>query len=359
MIVQQYKFRNLIVLLGASWLVVLAIGCGGSDSQVADERPLPDGWSRVQVREGFVSRDSEDGFVIDLPPGWSAGESWPGSKGPSGWIAGSVEDDRRPVPLLEFFMNRGKRRDLEELLTDESVIVTQPVVEGVEAILYLAKENDYYDGPQMGIYFDRIPGAPRGEDASSLVIWGQSRGFVDAELAEQVLTSIRYRKFNDFPELPEHVLSPSNEWKRVPVRTDYPTFTVQLPPGWVSNNLQGADSLVGELVGDGVRLVYDFGVYGGRPYDANWANRDGGWGAHRIWEEEFNDIDFSFVRPLGVSTDLISMTGVFAKLNELADAEQKQVTMYSRVDGTDEDFIELTTDQQEIALAIFRTIEFE
>ena len=34
-------------------------------------------------------------------------------------------------------------------------------------------------------------------------------------------------------------------------------FSLQLPPGWQLKELQGIDSYVGEIIGDGVRLTYD------------------------------------------------------------------------------------------------------
>ena len=38
-------------------------------------------------------------------------------------------------------------------------------------------------------------------------------------------------------------------------------FSLALPPGWTLRELQGVDSYVGEVVGDGVRLRWDFGRY--------------------------------------------------------------------------------------------------
>ena len=35
-----------------------------------------------------------------------------------------------------------------------------------------------------------------------------------------------------------------------------------LPPGWTLKDLQGIDSCVGEITGDGVRLTFDYGRYG-------------------------------------------------------------------------------------------------
>ena len=43
---------------------------------------------------------------------------------------------------------------------------------------------------------------------------------------------------------------------------DQPGFSLMLPPGWALNELQGIDSYVGEITGDGVRLMFDYGRYG-------------------------------------------------------------------------------------------------
>jgi hypothetical protein len=38
-------------------------------------------------------------------------------------------------------------------------------------------------------------------------------------------------------------------------------FSISAPPGWHLNQLQGVDSYVGEFVGDGLTLKFDFGAY--------------------------------------------------------------------------------------------------
>lgn len=42
---------------------------------------------------------------------------------------------------------------------------------------------------------------------------------------------------------------------------DAGTFTIWVPLGWEGRRLQGIDSYVGEFVGDGVKLEFDFGAY--------------------------------------------------------------------------------------------------
>ena len=63
------------------------------------------------------------------------------------------------------------------------------------------------------------------------------------------------------PELQGGALSaidaePSSDWRflEVPAWEGVPGFSLRLPPGWKLNELQGIDSYVGEVVGDGVRL---------------------------------------------------------------------------------------------------------
>ncbi len=56
---------------------------------------------------------------------------------------------------------------------------------------------------------------------------------------------------------------PSSDWREVEV-LGWPSqagFSLRLPPGWELNELQGVDSYVGELVGDGVWLTFDYGEF--------------------------------------------------------------------------------------------------
>jgi hypothetical protein len=52
------------------------------------------------------------------------------------------------------------------------------------------------------------------------------------------------------------VTAPTN-WYKV----DAGPFSILAPPGWGFHQLEGVDSYVGELVGDGVALTFDFGRY--------------------------------------------------------------------------------------------------
>ena len=57
---------------------------------------------------------------------------------------------------------------------------------------------------------------------------------------------------------------PQRDWRIVEVsgRSSQPGFSLRLPFGWELHELQGADSHVGEVIGDdGIRLTFDYGRY--------------------------------------------------------------------------------------------------
>ena len=58
-------------------------------------------------------------------------------------------------------------------------------------------------------------------------------------------------------------LRSSPDWRivEVPAWPSQPGFSLRLPPGWELIELQGIDSYVGEVTGDGVRLTFDYGGF--------------------------------------------------------------------------------------------------
>jgi hypothetical protein len=48
-----------------------------------------------------------------------------------------------------------------------------------------------------------------------------------------------------------------DNWRKV----DAGPFSILAPPGWQFHQLEGVDSYVGEFVGDGIALRFDFGGY--------------------------------------------------------------------------------------------------
>jgi hypothetical protein len=69
---------------------------------------------------------------------------------------------------------------------------------------------------------------------------------------------------------------------------------------------------------------------------------------HRILEEEIGNNRFTLSRPLSESPEPNGITGVFA-ISNLDDGQRTRVSMFGK---------RLTFEQQEIALAMFRSIEF-
>ena len=61
-----------------------------------------------------------------------------------------------------------------------------------------------------------------------------------------------------FPEV-----QPASDWIRVnvPGWDGQTGFSLMLPPGWQLKEIDGIDSYVGEVVGDGVRLKFDYGMH--------------------------------------------------------------------------------------------------
>lgn len=321
---------------------------------------LPEGWRRVQVREGFVGRGFENplaGFTIDLPPGWRAGESWPSSNGPSGWIAGVPPEGEGNLPVLRFWMGSGPRYSADELEKNPRYDVRRLVIDGIPVLLHLARPDAIDQGPQVGIYYERIPGGPIGEKAPSLRMEGDSRGFTDQVLLGRVLTSARYAEIAELPGLPEAAIEPGADWQRVPARSDRPSFTIMLPPGWQTTAFRGIDSLVGRISGDGMTLTYDFGGFAGVPYGDGSEVRERGEGPpHLMWEEKIGDLLFWFVRPVSPQPDDHAVTGLFVDL----EGNPPRTTISSidtprlSVAATG-----LSGPQQETVLAILRTIELE
>ena len=113
-------------------------------------------------------------------------------------------------------------------------------------------------------------------------------------------------------------------------------FSLQLPPRWKLNELQGIDSYVGEVVGGGTRLTFDYGSY-------SWSLNPGDDVAHlhTVTYETIGGVEAKLIAPTG---DSGGYTGVyFAKLGGFG--------LSLNLVGED-----LTPAQQRTALTIFRSI---
>jgi hypothetical protein len=333
--------RPTLIALSAILTLLLA-ACSGS-SPTGVHEPLPEGWTRVQVREGYVGRDFSNplaGFEIDLPPGWRAGEGWPGQDGPGGWIAAVAPPAPENVPILRFTMGHEPSHFPE---SENSVIK----VAGALATIHLAPTEDGL-GPNVGIYYEHIPGGPEGMDTPSLDIAGDNRGFDDQVLLTRVLTSIWYAEIDALPALPALGPPAGDDWVRTPAREGLATFTLLLPPGWGMESRQGIDSLVGVIEGPGTTLHYDFGAYGSAPYDhLSRVREHREEPGHETWEESAGDVRLLIARPASRESHPDSITGIFAHFAPAGGAGL-------HISGSG-----FNGDQQDIVLAILRSVALE
>ena len=143
------------------------------------------------------------------------------------------------------------------------------------------------------------------------------------------------------PELQGGALSaidaePSPDWRflEVPAWEGVPGFSLRLPPGWKLNELQGIDSYVGEVVGDGVRLVFDYGAYSP---PLNYGNDPEA--PYSVFYDTYGVVEAKLVTPTGESGGI---TGVYFK-----HLGGPKLTMWGE---------DLTPAQQQVAFAIFRSI---
>ena len=129
---------------------------------------------------------------------------------------------------------------------------------------------------------------------------------------------------------------PSPDWKslEVPAWEGVPGFSLRLPPGWKLNELQGIDSYVGEVVGDGVRLVFDYGAYSP---PLNYGNDPEA--PYSVFYDTIGGVEAKLVTPTGESGGI---TGVYFK-----HLGGPKLTMWGE---------DLAPAQQQVAFAIFRSI---
>ena len=123
-----------------------------------------------------------------------------------------------------------------------------------------------------------------------------------------------------------------SDWQAI----DATSFTLSLPPGWQFNRLQGIDSYVGEFVGDNMKLHFDYGMYSNPLAYENDPN-------YIITHETIDNQDAKIVRP---KAGLNGTTGIY-----FADLGDNRTSL--EMSGED-----LTVEQQETTLRIFRTLKF-
>ncbi len=133
----------------------------------------------------------------------------------------------------------------------------------------------------------------------------------------------------------------ADQWKLTEASGWPGGFSLRLPQGWQLNELDGIDSYVGEIIGGGGRLTFDFGWYSSSLVDDDDPK-------HIVTYEEIGGRQAKLVRPRDDGSLLI--TGVYF---EDFDGNNLDVPSQNRLQISGEG---LNPDQQETALAIFRTI---
>lgn len=128
------------------------------------------------------------------------------------------------------------------------------------------------------------------------------------------------------------VTAPGN-WHKV----DATAFSLFAPSGWEFHQLRGVDSYVGEFVGDGVALKFDFGGYSSGCFDE--AKEP----AYLITQETIGGFPAKVATP---RTPSHGFTGIYFRRV----ARSTGLCLWGQ---------DLTSAQQEIALRVFETIRFE
>ena len=136
---------------------------------------------------------------------------------------------------------------------------------------------------------------------------------------------------------------PGPDWTRVeaPGWSDQPGFSLLLPPGWALSELQGIDSYVGEVTGDGVRLMFDYGWYS--------------WGLNPEDEPEHEYL-VSYEDIGGLRAKLL--LPVKSPSGAAADYSPAIGVYFQNLGGASFNLIGwgLTPDQQRVAVGIFRSV---
>ena len=156
--------------------------------------------------------------------------------------------------------------------------------------------------------------------APSEVGWGDGTG--------TVLPSGTLRLFPSAQPSPDWTLVEAPGWAYVP------GFLLRLPPGWELNELQGIYSYVGEVVGDNVRLEFDYGAHSWTLDPAEDPER-----VYAVAYEGIGGVEAKLVIPTG---DSGGYTGIY----------------FENLGGQSLNLVgeDLTPEQQQTAFAIFRSI---
>ncbi len=150
-------------------------------------------------------------------------------------------------------------------------------------------------------------------------------------LSVAVLALTGYLVFTQPPPQPSTNAVVPSGWQTV----DTGKFTIALPSGWEYVPSRGIDSFVGEFVGDGVTLSFDYGWYSGIPEYNDASNVT-------ITTETIDGYSAQIVVPTVPGTDTV---GVY--FSDLGSDNRLSITSDAR-----------TAEEQEVVLVIFRSLQF-
>jgi|AP95_1055475.scaffolds.fasta_scaffold137160_2 hypothetical protein len=169
--------RRLVLTLVSIGLLLGATACGSgvAPSDVADAATpipatatpepyltLPDGWTRTQVRAGFLGRYTNNplvGFTIDLPPGWIVGESWPWPvEGViNGGIAAPPRNPSGAWPRLSYRIGYQPEQEVQALDEEPGYEITKLEVLGVKVAVRLPTMDPQENRARYDAYYERTP----------------------------------------------------------------------------------------------------------------------------------------------------------------------------------------------------------
>ena len=159
------------------------------------------------------------------------------------------------------------------------------------------------------------------------------------EEAEYRLSEVRGTVMSDVSLQPLLLAQPAPDWRlvNIPGWASQPGFSLRVPPGWRVVQKQGIDSYVGEVLGDGLRLGFDYGSFMWSLDPDDDPEHD-----YAVVYQEIGGVEGKLLIPVDTSG---GFTGVY----------------FARLDGPSLNLIghDLTPEQQRTAIAIFRSIRSE
>jgi hypothetical protein len=145
--------------------------------------------------------------------------------------------DRPPGDRESSFWNAKSQNQLQLTWTDGFVGVTLDLTKSKDKLNGWA--HPHFDAPHFIPRIAHVTAQPIGCEADT----GTSAG--------------GEHPHNSTDQQRQSSIAATTDWQKI----DAVAFSIVAPPGWEFHQLQGVDSYVGEFVGDGFALKFDFGEY--------------------------------------------------------------------------------------------------